>query len=244
MDVVMLKGLTVNNLEADQYAKAYRLLDAANMLAMLLSGMLLPLFSKLIADKKDLSGIIRVASKVLILPAIPVVVALGLQSEYVMQLMYPLKYQASLDPTFVYITLSFFGYALVYIYGTLLTAKADLKFLNSAAAATALMNIGLNLLLIPEYGALGAAKATLVSQSIFAILCYWRASNEFSFKINKSELLRYFVAVGVSVALIFGLKQLIHQPLVHILTSVASSFIIYLIAKIFRPSELFQLLKS
>lgn len=243
MDVVMLKALLPDHLEADQYAKAYRLLDAANMFAMLLSGMLLPIFSKSIANQESPNEILRLASKALILPAIPIVLALTLQSEYIMRLLYPAKFQAGLDHTFIYITLSFFGYALVYIYGTLLTAKADLKFLNWAAFATALMNIGLNLLLIPRYGALGAAKATLVCQSLFAVLCFWRARIEFDLKFDPKELLRYVLAIAASIVIIIALKQFINSPIVHILTSVASSLIIYIAAKIFRPQELLQILK-
>jgi O-antigen/teichoic acid export membrane protein len=243
MDVVMLKALSTDHLEADLYAKAYRLLDAANMFAMILSGMLLPLFSKMIAENKSVSELVRISSKFLLLPAIPVILLLSLHSEYIMQLLYPLKYQAGLDSTFIFITISFFGYALVYLYGTLLTAKADLKFLNWSAAATALMNIALNLFLIPRQGALGAAKATLISQSMFALLCYLRANQVFALKLFTNENVRAIFAIGISAGIILLLEQFIEQPHVHILASLACTLIIYVIAKIFKPSELLQLLK-
>jgi len=243
MDVVMLKALLSDHIQADHYAKGYRLLDAANMFAMLLSGMLLPLFSKMIREQKNLNEIVRLSAKVMLLPALPFVLIMVLHSGEVMQLLYPAKYEASLDAVFQYITISFFGYALVYIFGTLLTAKADLKFLNTAAAATAMLNISLNLFWIPKEGAFGAAKATLISQSVFAILCYLRARSVFNFSMEKKEFFRYLISIVSVILLIVLSKQLFDNAVVHMLLSVVATFIIYSIAKIFRPAELLQLLK-
>lgn len=243
MDVVMLKTLLPDHLQADQYAKAYRLLDAANMLAMLLSGMLLPLFSRMIERNESLSEIVRISAKVLILPAIPVVALLAMHSREVMELLYPGRFEAGLDQAFIFITLSFFGYALIYIYGTLLTAKADLRYLNYSAAVTALLNILLNWWWIPKQGALGAAQATLISQSLFAALCYFRARKVFELKTALPLLLRYGLVTVLILAVIFGTGQFIEKPLVHSLLSVAISLIIFAAAKIFRPIELLQLLK-
>ena len=63
--------------------------------------------------------------------------------------------------SFVFISVS-------YIYGTLLTANKNLKQLNLLAAATVLLNIGLNLLLIPSHKAFGAAVANISSQAFYA----------------------------------------------------------------------------
>jgi O-antigen/teichoic acid export membrane protein len=63
---------------------------------------------------------------------------------------------------FVFISLS-------YIYGTLLTANHNLKQLNLLAGATVVLNISLNLLLIPAFKAYGAAIASIASQAFYAI---------------------------------------------------------------------------
>jgi len=55
-----------------------------------------------------------------------------------------------------------------YLYGTLLTANHNLRQLNIAAAITVVLNIGLNLILIPRHQALGAAIASLISQGFYA----------------------------------------------------------------------------
>ena len=64
---------------------------------------------------------------------------------------------------------SFLGVCTVYIYGSLLTANGNLKTLNAIALAGMLMNILLNLMLIPGHKALGASVATLLTQACVAI---------------------------------------------------------------------------
>ena len=54
--------------------------------------------------------------------------------------------------------------AMVYIFGTLLTAGEKLKWLNVVAVIGVLLNITLNFVLIPTHGALGATYATLITQ--------------------------------------------------------------------------------
>jgi O-antigen/teichoic acid export membrane protein len=50
-----------------------------------------------------------------------------------------------------------------------LTANGNLRVLNSISAIGILANITINLILIPEYGALGAAIATFTTQGVTAI---------------------------------------------------------------------------
>lgn len=63
----------------------------------------------------------------------------------------------------------FISITATYIFGTLLTANGSLKILNIVALAGVIMNIALNLYLIPEYGAYGAAIASLITQAITAL---------------------------------------------------------------------------
>ena len=53
----------------------------------------------------------------------------------------------------------------IIIFGTFLTAKGDLRFLNILSIGGIVLNFGLNYALIPTYGAEGAAIATLGTQS-------------------------------------------------------------------------------
>jgi len=64
----------------------------------------------------------------------------------------------------------FMAISTTYIFGTLLTANGNLRELNILASTAVLINIVLNLILIPEYQALGAAISSLVTQVYMALL--------------------------------------------------------------------------
>ena len=60
--------------------------------------------------------------------------------------------------------LGFTGIATTYIFGTLLTANGSIRQLNFMAFFGMILNITLNLILIPRYQAHGSAYASLVTQ--------------------------------------------------------------------------------
>jgi hypothetical protein len=85
-----------------------------------------------------------------------------------------------------------------YIFGTLLTANGNLKSLNLMASCGMVMNIGLNLYLIPHYQAIGAAVASLITQIFTSLLQVFIAKKQFHFKINYKLLTKITLfALGV-----------------------------------------------
>ncbi|MFX0124543.1 MAG: lipopolysaccharide biosynthesis protein [Candidatus Hodarchaeota archaeon] len=59
---------------------------------------------------------------------------------------------------------------------------------------TCILNIGLNIVLIPLFGIIGAAQATLVSYIFYTILITYLAFKEFSFPIHYERVFLYLVA--------------------------------------------------
>ena len=68
------------------------------------------------------------------------------------------------------------GYFLVHLYGAILTAFSKFKSFISILALSVLLNLILNLILIPSEGALGCAIAALISQTFAGITCYITAT--------------------------------------------------------------------
>ncbi len=66
---------------------------------------------------------------------------------------------------------SFIPMALIHIFGTYVTAEGKLKFLTVSALIALVFNIGLNLIFIPKYGALGAAFSSILTQFLFLAFC-------------------------------------------------------------------------
>lgn len=215
IDAVMISYF-LGDVEADRYAMAYRLLDAGNMIAVLLAGMLLPMFSRLVADKKVLGEISGLSARLLVVPAFLMAVMVSIHPADILELMYPNKIDIIAPETFGLLIWSFVGICSIYIYGTLLTAVGDLKFLNILAASCAIGNVILNLLFIDMMGVKGAALATLITQSAFALGCVlkskqWRISSD-------SSASRIYIIAGLSIfaGIFFATKQFFENAFVHI----------------------------
>lgn len=171
-DAIMLRSLHVNGLlEVDAYAMGFRLLDAANMVPALLAGMLLPIFSASAGNRDQIREHISSALAILLFPAIALAALVFLHSNLLGAWLYPDKFNEQAALSMSWLLMAFLPASLIYIFGTLLTALSQLKVLNLLGACTLLINIVLNLLLIPQYGAAGAAFATLGTQAFFALGC-------------------------------------------------------------------------
>ena len=72
-------------------------------------------------------------------------------------------------PVFRVVIFGFIPISLTYIFGTLLTVAGRLRQLNLFAALSLVLNVVVNLLLIPRWGAVGSAWASLTAQSFMAV---------------------------------------------------------------------------
>ena len=91
-------------------------------------------------------------------------------------------YKASIS--FKWLMLGFIGICINFIFGTLLTANGNLKQLNILAISGMILNIVLNIVLIPTHKALGSAIASLITQfvvlfaQIFLVKIIFNLKNE------------------------------------------------------------------
>jgi len=166
IDFVMLERLAPEGrTEAGTYATAYRLLDAANMLGLLFAGLLLPMFSRLLKEKEGVRQLVQISARLLFWGTIAVSIIVAFFRLEIMELLYIHTDQYAADILGILI----FTFNLVgggYIYGTLLTANNSLLRMNQLFVVTVVLNVVLNYLVIPEYGAKGVAITTLLTQSV------------------------------------------------------------------------------
>lgn len=183
--------------QAGIYAKAFRLLDAANMIAFLFATQLLPIFSRMLEYKESVEQLVKLAFTLLITPAI--IVSIGC-AFYAKELCGIIN-QGVIDSADVFSILMFCFTAIstTYIFGTLLTANGNLKQLNTMAICGIAINIFLNIILIPHYKALGSAISSLATQFITAIAQVLIARKIFRFKLNNRLLIALlFFIFGVA----------------------------------------------
>lgn len=230
MDSVMLK-LIIGDEEAGVYALGYRLFYALLMFAQIFSGVLLPFFSKNINDVNVVKQVSNYTSKLLLLIGFSVIFYSYSYGMDIMQLLYPDKATAASSNAFVILMFGFIGSVLVLVYGTLLTAALELKYLNMAAFATLVINLVLNVKLIPQYGASGAAIATLVSQLIFGGVCFMISFQKFNFKLKWVDIFNQLGGVMMLLIIIIYSKQYFDNVLVH---SVLIAVVVLLVAYLFK----------
>lgn len=168
-DSVMIERLLKDGtVQAGTYASAFRILDALNMFAYLFSVLLLPLFSRMLSQQQDTGRIIHLSSVILLSAAIFASATTFFHAESITNMLYN-EHQLESAKILQILIQSFIPVSAIYIFGTLLTANGNLRILNLVAAAGVIVNIGLNLLLIPRYFGLGAAWSGLITQSMVAI---------------------------------------------------------------------------
>lgn len=215
VDTVMLKFLK-GDAETGVYALGYRLYYALLMFAQIFSGVLLAFFSKNMKDKQVIDTIASYTIKLLYLVGITAAAISMAYNQEVMDLLYPTKSSEEAANAFSILMTGFLGSALVLVFGTLLTAALELKYLNIAAFVTLTINLTLNSQLIPIYGAKGAAIATLISQVIFGGICYIVSVKKFKFRLVASSVLRHLFGTILLAAVILLGKQYFDQPIVHL----------------------------
>ena len=175
LDPILLRRLA-GDADAGIYAGAFRLLEALTMVAYLVSVPLLPVFSKICkelagsmpaASGGQLTDVVRLVFWPMMLFAAGSAVAGNLMAEPPMELLFPGRGMQYV-PVFQVLIFGIVPIGITYIFGTLLTAGGHLRQLNLFAATSLVLNLGVNLLLIPRLGAVGSAWASLTAQGFMA----------------------------------------------------------------------------
>lgn len=207
IDAVLIMWLAPNGFyEAGIYAQGFRLLDAGLIFSGLLSSMLLPIFASNISTGKDVREVANFNLR-LIIPAVSfaLILAITRGNELFGRLYTFDSVESQNYSTLIFIILmgSFVSMASIHVFGTLLTAAGKIKLLNRFSAITIVVNIGMNLILIPKYHALGAALGCMISQLVFALLCFYRSFTDYHFKFQGALILK----LAISSAFLFVLLK-------------------------------------
>lgn len=164
VDGVMIEQLLPNGaVEASLYASAYRLFEACNMIGFLFAGLLLPIFSRMLKVGEDISDLASFSFQMLGVGALTIICCCAPHRTAIMEALYT-SGSAYSGRLLLYLLLSFFAVGSTYIVGTALVANDSLRQLNRVFTAGLLLNVLLNLWLIPQYKAEGAAIATCATQ--------------------------------------------------------------------------------
>lgn len=245
IDGVMLERLLPEPLGQQQagiYAQAFRLLDAVSMFGVMVAGLLLPIFAKMIKQREPVEQMIKLSFTFLFITAVVVAVSSIFYDREIMEVLYHSNTEHSSELLGILMT-GFIGIATTYVFGTLLTANGSMKQLNWMAFTGMLINVSLNLYLIPRYQAFGSAYASLITQIITAIAQVILVTMVFKLKPNYLFLIKLLAFASVTVVFAIVSQYFANWFAGYLFLIVASVLSAFLL-RLFNIGDVFKLIIS
>jgi len=243
IDSVMLERLLENGKEeAGIYAQSFRIFDAASQFSLLFAGLLLPMFSRMIKLGEDVNELLRTALPLLMVAGLSLAISCNFYRVNIIELLYiqPATHSSTI---FGILMIGFLFVSTSYIYGSLLTANNNLRQLNIVAGCTVILNVTLNLILIPRYQSVGAAIASLSSQAFYAIAQLVLTRKILKISMN-SDIMFKLAAFLVLNTLVGYLTLLLPGWLPGFLVLLTSCLATALLLGLIRPRELLSIVSN
>lgn len=205
IDGFLLERILPSPYQAGVYAAAYRIFEAFNNLGYLFAVLLLPMFASLLSNKKKLVHLISISHNLLLILSATASIVTILFSKEIMNFIYPVGYNELYSKVLILLMISFFSVCMNYIYGTFLTAAGKVNLINKTVLIAVLINVSLNLILIPYHGAEGAALTSIITQYFVLSVQYYLTikylQTGFVYKIFVSRLLFIVILLGLGILL-------------------------------------------
>jgi O-antigen/teichoic acid export membrane protein len=188
--------------QAGVYALGFRLLDAANMVGYLAASFLVPFIARNRDDQALIEKTVISTRHVLVLMAM-IIASFGLIfSSWIQQQLYHSDFSFHSD-VIRYCLATLPAYFLIHIYGSLLTATARFRPFIIIMVFAVILNLVLNFILIPSYGALGSCISALVTQYCAGLSCFFVASGKLKIPFYKRSLTLYLLVFLVFTGLFY-----------------------------------------
>jgi len=240
IDSVMLERmLTDGAQQAGFYAQGFRLIDAFFMFAMLFSNLLLPIFSRMLKEKESVVDLFQMSAKLLVFGAIALAALCYFNSHAILSLIYTNDIDQSAFP-FQLLILTFVAMCVILIFGTYLTALGDMKILNWIALIGLVLNVLVNLLLIPKFGVVGAAFSTMITQFGVALAQVIVVCKKLSIRWTPIQIGTFVLFVLTCFSAIYFLES----KHIHLFIQMLCCAGILLLFKVIRPQLFVQLIKG
>ncbi len=253
IDSVMLERLLKNGaLQAGIYASSFRLLDAVNNFSLLFTFLLLPMFAKMIKQRESIEELIKMAITFLFVPTVVLAVSSYFYGKEIITLLYPQNksletslvcQQRLIESIEVFRVLMWclIAVSTTYLFGTLLTANGSLKQLNITATFGVVINIVLNLILIPRYEALGSAWASLITQLVTAAAQLYIACRIFKLKPNFKFILLLILFLLFVILVNYFTYGLFHRWGLNFMLMIGVSLLFAFVIRLINLKALYQL---
>lgn len=189
------------------YNAAYKLIEPLSFVPFITLGAIFPIMSRFhVQSKKMLAKLYSKSFYYLFLIAFP----LSLGTTFLADRIISFIYKAQFTNSIIVLKILIWAEAILflnYVMGYLLNSINKQKLFTYAVMVSALLNLTLNLILIPVYGYVGASAVAVVTQIInFSLLYYFCSKNNYSINFLKT-IAKPLLAGIIMVALMFSLKS-------------------------------------
>lgn len=237
VDSVVIERILPNgDVAAGIYAQAFRLIDAANMFPFLFASLLLPIFSRMIKNRFKINSFVGFSLVLLLVPVVSFSIPTFAFRGYIMDILYHEHAVFSSDILGVLMG-SFIFIAMGYVFGTLLTAKGELKTLNYISLAAVVLAISVQLLLVTKFGIVGAAYGNLITNGFVALLSIWFSIKFFHLNLAKNFAIRFISFVITSIAITALLFYIDDKSSINYIIALFLSFISAFIFRVINYKE-------
>jgi O-antigen/teichoic acid export membrane protein len=236
------------------YAQAFRLFDAGNNIALLFAVILLPIFSRMIKSGDSVEKLVKLSFTLIFTAAVALAIGSFYYRDEIMNLLYYQHENESLQVfnkrilesanIFGVMMFSFVAVCGSYIFGTLLTALGDIKLMIKIALIGVVINLMVNILLIPQMEALGAAYANFSAHAITTLAMIIGVQYRFKFRINYQYLSQLAIYVFLVVGISYASKLLPIQPIFGFAVLLVISWFSAYILKLLNIRSFISILKS
>ncbi len=193
--------------ETGLYAGAYRLLDAASMAGYLLATFLLPFVARHQENRKMMNDVIVNSRHLLMIFSLTTTITIVFLGPWIQQLLYHNTDSAAII-VLQWCLPALVAYSLVQIYGTVMTANGQLIQFCYIVLGSVFLNIVMNLLLIPGWGAQGSCIAALASQAFCGITAMLYVHKKSGINMHLRSLLMYIFIAGIVGVFYYGSRDL------------------------------------
>jgi O-antigen/teichoic acid export membrane protein len=183
--------------EAGIYAGAFRLFDAYSQIALIFTGILLPVFSRQLKWKEDVTPVLFTALSVLLFAAMAMAVTGLWYGDVLADVLYK-EYIPETGRVLTVLLWALIPFILSMTFGSLITASGKLRILNRVALASLVLNLALNFILIPRIGAMGAACTAICVHGLSALLLGYTIFRRMNVRSGISFWLRVLAFLAIS----------------------------------------------
>jgi O-antigen/teichoic acid export membrane protein len=227
IDTVMLSFLT-NDIDVGFYSAAYRLTEALTFIPSVLIVSIYPIMSKYFDEKnKAFDYVYTMSFKLLFAAGLLIATIITFLSQKIVLLMYGQEYNGSVVALQVLIWATAIMFVNQLLSSTYI-ASGNQKIMVKISAIAALLNVGLNLILIPSYSYTGASIATLVTEFTLMVYgTYWIGKNIVNKNLYK-EIITPVIGICIISVFIITLKNYTDLAFLSIVAILIFTAILYI----------------